>query len=163
MYFDENNNYFDFISNDKEYEINKYVDKTKSFTTNINIDSINFNRDNNNLLSPLEGFNKGNMFNNLYSQYKNHVYKLSVNNKQDELLYKIQMYNFAIKDLGLYLDIYPNDTKILNELLTYKNNLDILKREYSINYNPITINEVNDKTNWSWINNPWPWDKGGNE
>lgn len=55
----------------------------------------------------------GNMFKNIYSKYKNHVYKLKINNKKDELLYIIQMHIFALKDLGLYLDINPNDISIL--------------------------------------------------
>lgn len=51
----------------------------------------------------------GNMFKNIYSKYKNHVYKLKINNKKDELLYIIQIH----LDLGLYLDINPNDISIL--------------------------------------------------
>ena len=81
MYFDETNNYFDIVNNETEYEIDKYVDKSNYNNINVNIDSINFNRDTN-LYSPLEGFNKGNMFSELYSKYKNHSYKLKVNNEK---------------------------------------------------------------------------------
>ena len=86
MYFDETNNYFDIVSNENEFEFDKYVDK-KNYSyndVNVNIDSINFNRDTS-LYSPLEGFNKGNMFPDLYSKYKNYMYKLKVNNSKDEL------------------------------------------------------------------------------
>ena len=91
MYFDEDNNYFI-----DEHEFNFKTDIDSNI--NINVDSINFNRDNT-LYDPNEGFNKGNMFKNLYSKYKNYVYNLKVNNPKDELLYKIQMYSFALKDL----------------------------------------------------------------
>ena len=156
MYFDETNNYFD-ITN--EY----YVDNSKFNYSdiNVNIDSINFNRDES-LYSPLEGFNKGNMFSNLYSKYKNHVYKLKVNNQKDELLYKIQMYSFALKDYDLYLDIYPNDTKILREFRTIKNELNESKKKYEDTYGPLCMNEVESTSKWTWLNGPWPWDKGGN-
>ena len=79
MYFDQSNNYF-------EYD---------------NSNTITFDR-NNNIYSLDEGFNKGNMFKDIYSKYKNHVYKLKVNNEKDKLLYNIQMYTFALKDIVIY-------------------------------------------------------------
>ena len=118
-----------------------YDEKNKYF-----INNINFNRDSK-LFDIEEGFNKGNLFKNIYSKYKNYVYKLAVNNKRDTLLYKIQMYIFALKDLNLYLDVYPKDESIINE--------------YQNNYGPLNTNEVNSEDIWTWINNPWPWDKGG--
>ena len=77
MYFDENNNYFDVLSNEDNNTI--YDIDTNNTTKNsinnfdINIDSINFDRTAK-LYSTEEGFNKGNMFENLYSKYKNYVY-----------------------------------------------------------------------------------------
>ena len=86
MLFDETNNHYDIVSNESsyeyEYDIDKLVNKNSYNDVDINIDSINFNRDSN-LYSPVEGFNKGNMFNNLYSKYKNYVYKLKVNSKKE--------------------------------------------------------------------------------
>ena len=77
MLYDETNNKYDLDYNeiyDYEYDIDKVVNKNSYNDVDINIDSINFNRDNS-LYSPMEGFNKGNMFKNLYSKYKNHIYK----------------------------------------------------------------------------------------
>ncbi len=152
MYFDEKNNYFDITDDNTKYN---YTD------INVNIDSINFSRDIS-LYSPQEGFNKGNMFQDLYSKYKNHVYKLKVNNQKDDLLYKIQMYLFALIDYNLYLDIYPNDTKILREFRTVKNEFMEAKKKYEDSYGPLCMTEVESTSNWSWLNGPWPWDKGGN-
>ena len=150
MYFDDNNNYFE------DY----YLINDESNNAQINIDSINFNR-NTKLFSSEEGFNKGNMFQNLYSKYKNYVYKLNVNNKKDELLYKIQMYTFALKDLILYLDVHPTDQNILGEYQKIKNTLNDLIAKYENNYNPLCASKVDSDDTWTWINNPWPWDKGG--
>ena len=163
MLYDENNNYFDIVSNELEYEydINKYVDKSKYNDIDINIDSINFNRDES-LYSPMEGFNKGNMFKKLYSQYKNHVYKLKVSSKRDELLYQIQMYMFAMKDINLYLDLHPEDDKMLQLFYDYKYKYNELKKKYESLYSPLCIENVTSTSKWTWINNPWPWDKGGN-
>lgn len=163
MLYDENNNYFDIVSNELEYEydINKYVDKSKYNDIDINIDSINFNR-NEDLYSPMEGFNKGNMFSDMYSRYKNHVYKLKVTNDRDMLLYKIQMYNFAMKDMNLYLDIYPDDKKMLSNFQEYKKMYNELKNKYENVYGPLCVKDVVSSDKWTWIDNPWPWDKGGN-
>lgn len=137
MYFDETNNYFDDYKN-----------------ININLDRVD------KLYSYEEGFNKGNLFKNLYSKYKNHVYKLSVNNNKDKLLLNIQMHTFALKDLNLYLDTHPNDENILKEFNNVNDSLTKLKKEYEDNYGPLCINSVKSDKNYTWINNPWPWDDG---
>ncbi len=159
MFFDETNNYFDF--NEKEYEFNKYIDKSNHNDINVNISSINFNRDNT-LYKPIEGFNKGNMFSNIYSKYKNHVYKLKVNNSKDDLLYKIQMYSFALKDFNLYLDVHPEDTNILREFRDTNMMYMEAKNEYESKYGPLCVTNADSTSKWTWLDEPWPWDKGGN-
>ena len=160
MYFDENNNYFDIMMAEQEFEFNKNYNKNKinDIDVDVNIDSINFNREDK-LYSPLEGFNKGNMFRNLYSKYKNHVYKLKVSSKRDELLYQIQMYMF---DINLYLDLHPDDSMMLKKYYDYRNKYNELKKKYENEYSPLCINNVMNSSKWTWIDNPWPWDKGGN-
>lgn len=140
MYFDQSNNYF-------EYD---------------NSNTITFDR-NNNIHSLDEGFNKGNMFKDIYSKYKNHVYKLKVNNEKDKLLYNIQMYTFALKDLVLYLDIFDDDKNILKLFNEWSSELEKLKKRYEKSYGPLCSFSSNDENKWEWINNPWPWDKGGNK
>lgn len=163
MYFDENNNYFDIMMAEQEFEFNKNYNKNKinDIDVDVNIDSINFNREDK-LYSPLEGFNKGNMFKNLYSKYKNHVYKLKVISKRDELLYQIQMYMFAMKDINLYLDLHPDDSMMLKKYYDYRNKYNELKKKYENEYSPLCTNNVMNSSKWTWIDNPWPWDKGGN-
>ena len=162
MYFDENNNHFDILTNNENYEIeNNNTNKYALNNFDINIDSINFERKTK-LFSTEEGFNKGNMFENLYSKYKNHVYKLKVNNKKDELLYNIQMYTFAMKDLNLYLDLNPDDREMLEEYQRYRKMKEELKSRYEKEYGPLCASDVTNTMTWTWIKNPWPWDKGGN-
>jgi len=142
MYFDENNNYFD------DY-------KEITFNTN----NIEINRSNK-LYSFEEGFNKGNLFEDTYSKYKNYVYKLNVKNDKDKLLLNIQTHCFVLKDLGLFLDTHPGDQSILGEFNKANNKLKSLKEDYENKYGPLCINNVNSNKDWEWINNPWPWDTG---
>ena len=142
-------------------ETNNYFDMDKSNNTNVNIDTIIFNREET-LYKPFDGFNKGNMFPEIYSKYKNHIYKLKVSNPKDDLLYKIQMYSFALKDYSLYLDTHPEDTKILREFRDTNQMYMSLKEEYESKYGPLCITSASSTSKWAWLNEPWPWDKGGN-
>ena len=141
MYFDEDNIYFD------DYK-------------SINIDNITFNRDEK-LYSYEEGFNKGNLFPKLYSKYKNYVYNLKVSSDKDKLLLQIQAHSFALKDLNLYLDTNPEDKQMLMEFNKVNRKLEDLKGEYERKYGPLCVNSNISTKQWSWNNNPWPWDKGG--
>ena len=164
MLYDETNNKYDLDYNeiyDYEYDIDKVVNKNNYNDVDINIDSINFNRDNS-LYSPMEGFNKGNMFKNLYSKYKNHIYKLRVNSKKDELLYNILVYSFSMKGINLYLDNYRYDNHIVNNVNNYRKQYEVLKKQYESEYGPLCMSNTLNTEKWTWVSNPWPWDKGGN-
>lgn len=146
MYFTEENNFFNF---------NNYDD------IDFNVASINYNNKSK-LYNIDEGFNKGNMFRNLYSKYKNHVYVLKINNEKDKLLFDLQSYIFALKDINLYLDVHPDDKEMLKKFSEVLEKLNKLKEQYINKYGPLCINDVKSTNKWTWINNPWPWDKGGN-
>lgn len=144
MYFTNENNYFELEDyNDIDFKIN----------------DINYSRQNKEY-DLEEGFNKGNLFEDLYSKYKNHVYKLKVSNDKDRLLYMIQIYCFAIKDMNLYLDVHPNDKNSINKINEYIRKSNELKKKYNNLYGPLEVNDLTSDSKWMWINNPWPWDKG---
>ena len=71
------------------------------------------------------------------------------------------MYTFALKDLVLYLDIFDDDKKVLKLFHEYSVELDNLKKKYEKSYGPLCSFNSNNDNKWEWINNPWPWDKGG--
>lgn len=124
----------------------------------------NFNdipRDNEELYSVKEGFMRGNMFRNLYKPYKNLTY-LPLNPKTDreKKLYDIMALCFAINDLNLYLDLYPNDQECLRKIKEYIMEEKKLKKEFETMYGPLTINQV-EGNKYEWIENPWPWDNEG--
>ena len=81
----------------------------------------NFNSNNNMtgsfLFTPEVAYNNGNLFSNLYSQYKNYrPAQLSANTEKEKLLLDIGRLSFAAHDLNLYLDLKPI-TDITMELL----------------------------------------------
>ena len=111
---------------------------------------------NNTLVSVNEGFNRGNMFDNLFWPYK-YIANIKYDNPQDELMLKIQMYCFAAHEMNLYLDIYPNDIQAIGLYNQYKEEANKLTNEYENKYGKICLG-INESYNWEWNNSPWPWE-----
>lgn len=78
--------------------------------------------------------------------------------QREELMQKVQSYEFAINELALYLDTHPEDEKALNLHRRYCNEVKDLKDKYQKVYGPLTINVPCNK--WKWIDEPWPWEGG---
>ena len=114
-----------------------------------------------NVVSPMEGFLRGNMFKDEYEPYKNLTYfKLNPSNDKERLFYQVMAYSFAINDLNLYLDLYPNDMSAYALFKEYVKEKNRLEERYSESYGPMTVTQTQgDK--FKWINNPWPWDRSG--
>lgn len=75
-----------------------------------------------------------------------------------EALRKVQQLNFAMIELGLYLNNQPDckDAMIVYEKL--KRMHAEAKRHYEECYGPLCYEGINtEKDRWSWINDPWPW------
>lgn len=76
---------------------------------------------------------------------------------QKELMERIQMLNFVLVDVNLYLDTHPNDKEALAYFNKYNAMYQKEKNEYEMKYGPLTAGGTNDTNNWSWIDTPWPW------
>ena len=76
-----------------------------------------------------------------------------------ELMAKINQYSFAMNEANLFLDTHPYDTEALAYFQKYRDlRVDAVK-EYAKYYAPLAIDyAVCDKTPWSWVNEPWPWE-----
>jgi hypothetical protein len=112
---------------------------------------------NNTLVNIKEGFNRGNMFDNLYSPYKYQA-DIKPSNKQNSLLTSIQMYSFAAHEMNLYLDLYPNDIQAIGLFNQYQDEANRLTKKYENEYGKICL-DINESYAWEWINRPWPWER----
>ena len=129
------------------------------YFTNMSNNDNNMNNQNINLYNPYEGYIKGNLFKNLYNQYKNYrPYKIPVNSERDEMLLNIGQLSFARHDLNLLLDNYPNNREALdlfNRYLEMENNE---REKYERKYGPLEVNYKDTSIPFSWENNKWPWE-----
>lgn len=116
---------------------------------------------NENILSPVEGFLRGNIFADEYEPYKNLTYfKLKPKDEKEKMLYQIMALSFAINDLNLYLDLHPDSKEVLDLFKKYVNEERDLCQTYVKKYGPLEINQVSGNK-FTWIDSPWPWDKMG--
>ena len=124
------------------------------------IPDVNFSRDVN-ILSPMEGFLRGNMFQDEYEPYKNLTYfKLFPKDEKEKLLYQVMAYSFAINDLNLYLDLHPDNKEVFRLFKKYVQEEKELSQEYVKKYGPLEVTEVLGNK-YDWLNSPWPWDNRG--
>ena len=72
---------------------------------------------------------------------------------------RISAYQFALYDLGLYLDSHPCDEKAMHLREVYKTRLCQLINEYEQHYGKYVATMADVEGNWNeWIKDPWPWD-----
>jgi len=113
------------------------------------------------IYDPYNGFIRGNMFPELYNSYKlNKPLEITPMNEQAELLTYVDALTFAMIDLNLYLDVYPNDREALELFNQYRMQADEYTKKYENKYGPLelTSNSLNTFP-WAWDNAPWPWEK----
>lgn len=112
------------------------------------------------LFTPEVAYNNGNLFSNLYSQYKSYrPIQLSANTEKEKLLLDIGRLAFAAHDLNLYLDLNPNDETMLTLFNDYRKQADSMISEYESKFGPLNISSNSLETGpFKWINSPWPWE-----
>lgn len=81
------------------------------------------------------------------------------NRIREEMIGEIKCLNFAIIELGLYLNTHSNDQRAICLHKEYCRQLKELKDKYQRIYGPLSIYYPCNK--WRWLEEPWPWE-GGN-
>ncbi len=122
--------------------------------------SRNVNYQNDNLFNPYQGLIRGNLFKNIYQPYKNEKpYEIKPMNEQAKMLTELDSLEFALVDLNLYLDVYPDDREAIQLFNQYRIERQNLLNQYQNKYGPILISsEALNQAPWMWDNRPWPWE-----
>ena len=112
-----------------------------------------------NVLDSFEGFKRGNMFSNLYYPYRNYKpAELKAVSEREDMLMQLQELNFAMIDLGLYLDLHDNDRSAINLFNEYQKKEKELCKMFENKYGPLTFDSKEVGNTWTWDNGPWPWE-----
>lgn len=76
-----------------------------------------------------------------------------------KLLREIQQLDFAMIELGLYLNNQPQCEEALVRFDEVQRMYVGAKEEFENRFGPLTFHGVNTrKDGWSWIHDPWPWE-----
>ena len=118
--------------------------------------------DKNESLSNLEvGFEKGNIFKELYEPYKNYQPKnIRPKTEQEEIFLRIEVLAFAMHEINLYLSVYPDDMKMIGKYHELQGEYAHALKHYEAKYMPIECNsEYMTTSPYTWTETPWPWDR----
>jgi len=153
-------NYNNYTDLNMIMDMNMYNKQNTSFNNQYKVQNKINMANGNNLFDPYNGLIRGNLFKNLYDPYKNEEpYEIKPMNAQAELLTYIDALSFAMIDLGLLLDVNPNNQEAIKLFNQYREEKEKLTKDYESKYGPITLDS--DSLNsypWPWNDMPWPWD-----
>ena len=129
-----------------------------------NYDFMNNKIINNNLTGLYTGFIRGNMFSNLYNQYRDYQpMMINPETEKEQYLLDLNQVQFAMHDINLYLDNYPNDSMMLKEFNKNRELYLQLLEEYENRFGPINVSSNSLNTSpWMWNKEPWPWEGSDN-
>ncbi len=161
------NNYNDFNYQDFDQYPNMRLNNVKVPTNQPNLSQSNLPglAGNSDLATPYVSYTRGNLFNDLYSEYQNYQpAPLTPRSEREDLLLTINQLTFAARELNLYLDTHPDDLNMLNLFNKYRELADTAIQEYENKYAPFTVSsDYMKEIPFNWVADPWPWEwEGGN-
>lgn len=78
-------------------------------------------------------------------------------------LVELMALDFAIDELGLYLDTHADDQEVLQLYWSYINLSKEGREKYRKLYGPLMKKDLTPEDGFAWLKNPWPWEVGGND
>lgn len=78
-------------------------------------------------------------------------------------LCELMALEFAINELGLYLDTHRNDKEALQLYTNYVTLAKEGRQRYEAAYGPLQQTAVTLSGGYTWLDDPWPWDNKGGE
>lgn len=73
-------------------------------------------------------------------------------------LAELMALEFALVDLGLYLDTHPSDTEAFELYTKYVALERDGRKRYVATYGPILQTDVASAKEYTWLHDPWPWE-----
>lgn len=79
---------------------------------------------------------------------------------RDDLLKRLTILDFLAVDLQLYLNIHSNDREAIEKYNSVVKEADAIRAMFEETQGPIfSFRSYSDPDDFTWINNPWPWEK----
>lgn len=111
--------------------------------------------------SRMEALQTGTLFPGLDLPFKAAIQ--ARNKTNNTALVELMALDFAIDELGLYLTTHADDQEALRLYWSYIKLAKEGREKYQKLYGPLLQTEITSDEKFSWLNDPWPWEKGGND
>lgn len=79
-----------------------------------------------------------------------------------ELQNKLRAIDFALVEVALYLDAYPDNCEALAYYHKLMKEREALAEEMSKTYGPLNHRDNRSQSSWQWVQTPWPWEHEAN-
>lgn len=103
-----------------------------------------------------EALTRGTLFPGLDLPFKNIANK--TNPYAGTPLGELMALGFVIKELNLYLDTHKNDKEALDMFKSLNKLMQEGRAKYVQMYGPLTIMDITSGDEYTWLNDPWPWE-----
>lgn len=78
---------------------------------------------------------------------------------REAMLKRLQVCDFALTEAALFLDTHPDNQEALEYYRKHLARQKEAKAEYVAKYGPIVHAGAAEGDRWSWVNDPWPWER----
>ena len=83
-------------------------------------------------------------------------------NSKQAMLLELQQLSFSLVDLNLFLDTHPDNQQAVADYNQLFQQYWDAKAAYELQYGPMNnFGHCPASYPWSWIKDPWPWERGG--
>ena len=111
------------------------------------------------LFEPKEAMMLGNLFKDLYMTYNGFSnFYIQPKTQRDILMLEVQTSTFVAHEINLYLDMYPNNQRMIDLFHEASKKLNEAIKAYEAEFGPLTVDHSDSAAPFEWINGPWPWD-----
>ena len=111
--------------------------------------------------SRTEALQTGTLFPGLDLPFKKAIQ--AKNKLANTALVELMALDFAIDELGLYLVTHADDQEALQLYWSYIKLAKEGRKKYQQIYGPLLQRDLTPEDGYSWLKDPWPWEKGGND
>ncbi len=78
--------------------------------------------------------------------------------ERQKMLKRVQMFDFILTELNLYLDTHPTDKNALDYFAQYQYLKNDAANAYESKFGPLRAEDFMGGEKFNWIRGPWPWE-----
>ncbi len=79
-------------------------------------------------------------------------------NEREKLLKRVQMFDFILTELNLFLDTHPDNAEALDYFEQYQYLKNQAVTQFENKYGPLRAEDFNGDKFFNWVKGPWPWE-----